>query len=119
MFVGVKTSTKANWNLKGGLAQMVERVLSMHEVPGSIPRSSTLLFVLFSVKSVCWCQNVYQSKFELEGGLAQMIERVLSMHEVPGSMPRSSTLLFVFFFCEDCLLVSKRLPKQIGTRRGD
>ena len=70
MFVGVKTSTKANLNLKGGLAQMVERVLSMHEVPGSMPGSSTLIFVLFSVKSVCWCQNVYQSKFELEGGIS-------------------------------------------------
>ena len=70
MFVGVKTSTKANLILKGGLAQMVERVLSMHEVPGSMPGSSTLIFVLYSVKSVCWCQNVYQSKFELEGGIS-------------------------------------------------
>ena len=76
---------------------MVERVLSMHEVPGSMPGSSTFNFVFFSVKSVCWCQNVCQSKFELEGGLAQMVERVLSMHDVPGSMPRFSTLLFVFF----------------------
>ena len=49
---------------------MVERVLSMHEVPGSMPGSSTLSFVLFSVKSVCWCQNVYQSKIELEGGVS-------------------------------------------------
>ena len=49
---------------------MVERVLSMHEVPGSMPGSSTLIFVLFSVKSVCWCQNVCESKFELEGGIS-------------------------------------------------
>ena len=76
---------------------MVERVLSMHEVPGSMPGSSTLTFVFFSVKSVCWCQNVYQRKLELKGGLAQMVERVLSMHEVPGSMPGSSTLIFVIF----------------------
>ena len=69
MFVGVKTSTKANWNYEGGLAQMVERVLSMHEVPGSMPGSSTLIFVFFSVKSVCWCQNVYQRKLELKGGI--------------------------------------------------
>ena len=76
---------------------MVERVLSMHEVPGSMPGSSTFIFVIFYVKSVCWCQNVYQRKLELKGGLAQMVERVLSMHEVPGSMPGSSTLIFVFF----------------------
>ena len=76
---------------------MVERVLSMHEVPGSMPGSSTLSFVFFSVKSVCWFQNVYQSNCNYEGGLAQMVERVLSMHEVPGSMPGSSTLIFVFF----------------------
>ena len=49
---------------------MVERVLSMHEVPGSMPGSSTLIFVLFSVKSVCWCQNVCENKFELEGGIS-------------------------------------------------
>ena len=47
-----------------------------------------------------------------------MVERVLSMHEVPGSMPGSSTLTFVFFFCEECLLVSNRLPKEIGTKGG-
>ena len=66
MFVGVKTSAKASLNFKGGLAQMVERVLSMHEVPGSMPGSSTLIFVFFSVKRVCWCQNVCQSKLELK-----------------------------------------------------
>ena len=76
---------------------MLERVLSMHEVPGSMPGSSTFNFVFFSAKSVCWCQNVYQRKLELKGGLAQMVERVLSMHEVPGSMPGSSTLMFVLF----------------------
>ena len=47
-----------------------------------------------------------------------MVERVLSMHEVPGSIPESSTLSFVFFFCEECLLVSKRLPKQLELRGG-
>ena len=49
---------------------MVERVLSMHEVPGSMPGSSTLIFVIFSVKSVCCCQNVWESKFELERGIS-------------------------------------------------
>ena len=49
---------------------MVERVLSMHEVPGSMPGSSFLISVIFSVKSVCWCQNVCQSRFELEGGIS-------------------------------------------------
>ena len=49
---------------------MVERVLSMHEVAGSMPGSSTLIFVFFYVKSVCWCQNVYQRKLELKGGIS-------------------------------------------------
>ena len=49
---------------------MVEHVLSMHEVPGSMPGSSTLIFVFFSVKSVCCCENVYQSKLELRGGIS-------------------------------------------------
>jgi hypothetical protein len=31
----------------GGVAQMVERMLSMHEAQGSIPCSSTVFFVLF------------------------------------------------------------------------
>ena len=80
---------------------MVEGVLSMHEVPGSMPGSSTLIFVFFSGKSVCWCQNVYQSNWKYEGGLAQMVEpqmveRVLSMHEVPGSMSGHSTFIFLF-----------------------
>ena len=52
------------------------------------------------------------------GGLAQMVERVLSMHEVPGSMPGSSTYSFVFFG-DECLLVSKRLRKQITSKTGD
>ena len=47
-----------------------------------------------------------------------MVERVLSMHEVQGLMPGSSMSIFVFFFCEECLLVRKRLPKQIGKKRG-
>ena len=32
---------------KRGLAQMVEHVLNMHEVPGAMPGSSTLIFVFF------------------------------------------------------------------------
>ena len=41
----------------GGLAQMVERALSKHEVPpGSMPGSSTLIF-LFLVMNVCWFQS--------------------------------------------------------------
>ncbi len=35
---------------KGGLAQLVERVLSMHKVAGSIPASSTSPFTFF----FCW-----------------------------------------------------------------
>ena len=82
---------------------MEERVLSMHEVPGSMPGSSTLIFVFFSVKSVCWCQNIYQSKLEVKGGLS-------SNGRARACVPGSYTLTFVFFFSEECLLVSKRLP---------
>ena len=46
-----------------------------------------------------------------------MVERVLSMHEVTGSKPGSSMLTY-YFFCEECLFVSKRLPKQFGTKTG-
>ena len=50
---------------------MVEGVLSMHEVPGLMPGSSTLILCFFSVKSVCWCQNVYHSKIiVLKGGIS-------------------------------------------------
>ncbi|GIY27109.1 hypothetical protein CDAR_456601 [Caerostris darwini] len=51
----------------GGVAQMVERSLSMREVPGSIPGASNCV-----------------------GGVAQMVERSLSMREVPGSIPDAS-----------------------------
>ena len=69
MFVGVKTSTKGNWKYRGGLAQMVERVLSMHEVPGSMPGSSTLSFVFFSVKCVL-VSKCLPKQLELKGGIS-------------------------------------------------
>ena len=44
-------------NLCGGVAQMVERMLSMHEAQGSIPCSSTVFsFVVFVVLS---CKPVW------------------------------------------------------------
>ena len=49
------------------------------------------------MKSVCWCENVYQSNWIEKGRVAQMVECVPSMHEEPGSMPGSFTLTFVFF----------------------
>lgn len=36
----------------GGVAQMVERMLSMHEAQGSIPCSSTLFVVLFCLLTI-------------------------------------------------------------------
>ena len=38
-------SEESDWMQQGGVAQMVERVLSMHEARGSIPRTSIL---------ICW-----------------------------------------------------------------
>ena len=52
------------------------------------------------------------------GELTPMVQRVLCMHKVPGSKPGSSTLILVFFFCEECLMVSKRLPKQLEVKGG-
>ena len=36
-------------NIKGAVAQMVERVLSMHEVAGSIPASSIYMMTQMSI----------------------------------------------------------------------
>ena len=41
---GVKKLFRSHRNWIGGLAHMVERVLCMHEVPGSMPGSSTFFF---------------------------------------------------------------------------
>ena len=38
--------------------------------PGAMPGSSTLIFVFFSVKSVCWFQNVSKKKLELKRGIS-------------------------------------------------
>ena len=38
---------------EGGLAQMVERSLSMREVPGSMPGSSTTLFIQLTTFTAC------------------------------------------------------------------
>ena len=45
---GVKSCPRALYAEAGGLAQMVERPLSMREVPGSIPGSSkvTIIFLV-------------------------------------------------------------------------
>ena len=73
---------------------MVERVLSMHEVPGSMPGSPQFLFnVLDCISGVRWFVTSHHNWI---GGLAHMVERVLSMHEVPGSMPGSSSSFLMF-----------------------
>ena len=41
----VKSFPRALYAEAGGLAQMVERSLSMREVPGSIPRFSKLIII--------------------------------------------------------------------------
>ena len=47
-----------------------------------------------------------------------MVKRVLCMHEVPGSKPRILHFDFGIFFCEECLMVSKRLPKHLEVKGG-
>ena len=45
--IEITTNSRTNTNTNGGVAQMVERSLSMREVPGSIPGASNILFLLF------------------------------------------------------------------------
>ena len=46
-----KYGNRSCYNTNGGVAQMVERSLSMREVPGSIPGASNYLFSLFAFES--------------------------------------------------------------------
>ena len=46
----------------GGVAQMVERALSMREVPGSMPGTSTLIFFSLTIKLIL--QNLIELLFE-------------------------------------------------------
>ena len=73
---------------------MVERVLCMHEVPGSMPGSSRFLFPFQNC--ISWVKKLFTSHRNWIGGLAYKVERVLCMHEAPGSMPGSSSFFFFF-----------------------
>ena len=50
-FINFRIDAKMTGNFQGGLAQMVERALSMREVLGSMPRSSTPFLSLLLVFS--------------------------------------------------------------------
>ena len=102
MFPRFKTSRKCSRDENGGLAQMVERVLSMHEVPGSMPGYSKFIFVFVGNECLLVPKCLPESKSCVNGGLAQMVQRALSKHEVPGSMPGSSTLIFLFLVMNVC-----------------
>ena len=58
---------------------MVERVLCMHEVPGSMPGSSSFFF--FSQVCISWVKKSLTSHRNWIGGLAHMVERVFCMYE--------------------------------------
>ena len=73
---------------------MVERVLCMHEAPGSMPGSSS--FFSFFKTVLVESKSCSQVIVYWIGGLAHMVERVLCMHEAPGSMPGSSSFFFFF-----------------------
>ena len=79
----------------GELAQVVERSLSMWEVPGSIPGfsiSSSIFHALWKLRSDWYNQCGWYC-----GELAQVVERSLCMWEVPGSIPGfSADYLFIF-----------------------
>ena len=70
---------------------MVERVLCMHEVPGSMPGSSNFFFFQDCISGV---KKFFRSQRNWIRGLAHMVERVLCMHEAPGSMPGCSSFFF-------------------------
>ena len=102
----------------GPVAQMVERVLSMHKVQGSMPESSKLIFAFVGNECLLVPKCLPESKSCVNGELAQMVERALSKHEIPGSMPESSTFIFVLFGHE-YFLVSKRLGNVVVMKTGD
>ena len=78
----------------GGLAQMVERVLCMHKVPGSIPGSSNHIS---KYKHEYWIlpENSFEINSFTTGLSAQMVQRVLSLHDVLGSITGFSNYNFV------------------------
>ena len=85
----------------GGVAQMVERSLSMREVLGSIPGASNHIFEprQFGRIFLHFCTFYGLNKRSKAakpsvGGVAQMVERSLSMREVPGSIPGASNTDF-------------------------
>ena len=83
-----------------GVAQMVERSLSMREVMGSIPIFSKLfLFYTFHFMQICNKCVMNASRYRVcVGGVAQMVERPLSMREVLGSIPSASKLFFYIIY---------------------
>ena len=91
----------------GELAQVVERSLSMWEVPGSIPDSpfsSSIFHALWKLRfdwynQVCWyCRE-----------LAQVVEHSLCMWEVPGLIPGFSSRLSFYFHSFLCELLCRQL----------
>ena len=93
---------------------MVERVLCMHEVPGSMPGSSNFFFLFQDC--ISGVKKFFRSHRNWIGGLAYMVERVLCMHEAPGSMRRSSSF---FFFFKIVLVGSRSCSQVIVTGSGD
>ena len=90
----------ANRRSCGVVAQMVERVLSMHEAEGSMPSDSSQILLALDQKAFCRALAPHPAmpSRRVRGGadrrscgvVAQMVERVLSMHEAEGSMPSDS-----------------------------
>ena len=69
---------------------MVERSLSMREVPGSMPGASKILFLILSLNWITLLSKMILEINRIKGEVVQMVERSLSMREVPGLMPGAS-----------------------------
>ncbi len=103
-------STKAEKTLiKWGCSSVVERVLCMYEVLGSIPSifkhcsmtfmQNNFTFVLIIshnwIYSVCISTKV--EKTLIKWGCSSVVERMLCMYEVLGSIPTISKHLLLFY----------------------
>ncbi len=72
----------------GGLAQMVERSLSMREVTGSTPVSSILRISFHAITLVAMKMQLAYLSF-VSGVVAQWTTRLTTDQKIPGSTPGS------------------------------
>ena len=86
---------------------MVERVLCMHEVPGSMPGSSSFFFLFQDC--ISGSRKLFTSHRNWIGGLAHMVES-RALH-ARGTGINARILQFLFLF-QDCVSGSKVVHKS-------